>query len=353
MQQGLLNMTFQQSSPTAEQALIQDIASIIGQYRSGSLAVSYDAMHVTRWVNQFEPHERLIILEETKRLLRQGYLSESVFDSFLDTLKPYFENNRATPWQSVSLLDVQQDGNSQAAMVAKLSQRVLAQYGIGTRVNDLTANVFIYLDDFIFSGGRVLRDVRAWITHCAPVNCSLVITTIGYFNYGQYYLQNKLNEAIQQSGKSIRLNFLKYRASDSKENRFYRKDNSDVFWPMASASLVPGVVDFLAGQSRAYQYRQASTEQNATFSSIRREVYENIILKYGLQIISYSAAPSPLLKPLGFDTFDGLGFGATVFTYRNCPNNCPLVFWWGDPNAPMNSTLSRWYPLLQRETYAR
>lgn len=32
------------------------------------------------------------------------------------------------------------------------------------------------------------------------------------------------------------------------------------------------------------------------------------------------------MKPLGYKTYRGLGFGGTIFTYRNCPNNTPLVF---------------------------
>lgn len=346
-------MIIQQAIPDTEQLLIRDIAAIITHYRNGSLTNLYNDEHVARWINQFEPYERMIVLEETKKLLRQGYLSESTFDAFLDALKPYFENQRAISWNNVSLLNIQKNGSSQTVMTNKLAARIYQQDALSTKVNDLSSNVFIYLDDFIFSGNRVLRDVREWIASFAPQSCQLVIATIGYFTYGQYYVQQKLNEAIRLSGKNIHLNFLKYRNSDCKENRFSQKDNSDVFWPMVSAIYVPGVVDFLARQSRQYSYRASSTISNSTFSSSRRELFENIILKYGLRIIGYSQEPSPVLKPLGFDTFDGLGFGATIFTYRNCPNNCPLVFWWGDPSAAVGTALSRWYPLLQRETYAR
>ena len=53
-------------------------------------------------------------------------------------------------------------------------------------------------------------------------------------------------------------------------------------------------------------------------------------------------------KPLGISSFPGFGFGALLFSYRNCPNNTPLAFWWGDWNG--NST---WYPLFQRKTYQK
>ncbi|TPB41070.1 hypothetical protein DXJ76_24180 [Vibrio parahaemolyticus] len=344
-------MTIQQPSPVTEQSLIQDIANIIGQYRSGTISTTYDTHHVSRWVNQFQPHEKFLVLEETKRLLRGNYISESIFDLFIDSLYPYLVNVKQFSWSDISLLSIQQGGNSQTTMVNKLTHSMLYKHSLYTRINDLQANIFIYLDDFIFSGGRILQDLRAWIANSAPQVCTLLVATIGYFNYGQHYVQRKLNELIKNSNKSIQLQFVKYDTSFTKENRFFLKDDSEVFWPMVSATQIPEVVSYLASQDRPFSFRQPSNNPNRTFSSSRRELYENILLKYGLQIISYSVAPSPYLKPLGFDTFDGLGFGSTVFTYRNCPNNCPLVFWWGDPNAPSYSPLSRWYPLLQRDTY--
>jgi hypothetical protein len=51
----------------------------------------------------------------------------------------------------------------------------------------------------------------------------------------------------------------------------------------------------------------------------------------------------PLLKdfhrPLGLVPLQTLGFGSTIVTFRNCPNNCPLVLWAGHP----------WYPLFPRK----
>ncbi|MCZ2075826.1 MAG: hypothetical protein LC130_12610 [Bryobacterales bacterium] len=45
-------------------------------------------------------------------------------------------------------------------------------------------------------------------------------------------------------------------------------------------------------------------------------------------------------RPLGYAALKTLGFGATVVTYRNYPNNCPLGLWAGSP----------WYPLFRRKT---
>ena len=71
-----------------------------------------------------------------------------------------------------------------------------------------------------------------------------------------------------------------------------------------------------------------------------------------MRIRGFCQNPNPIMRPLGFSSF-GVGFGSTIVTYRNCPNNAPLALWWGDPNAHHNHPFSRWYPLLQRRTYER
>jgi hypothetical protein len=70
----------------------------------------------------------------------------------------------------------------------------------------------------------------------------------------------------------------------------------------------------------------------------------------GVRIRSFSQNPSAALRPLGFGHF-GLGFGSTIVTFRNCPNNAPLALWWGDPKASAAHPFNKWYPLFQRKTY--
>jgi ATP-dependent DNA helicase RecQ len=37
-----------------------------------------------------------------------------------------------------------------------------------------------------------------------------------------------------------------------------------------------------------------------------------------------------------------------LVTYRNCPNNAPLVLWYGNPSLPRSHPLSKWWPLFPR-----
>ncbi len=81
-----------------------------------------------------------------------------------------------------------------------------------------------------------------------------------------------------------------------------------------------------------------------------RQLLERELLIAGVRIRGFCKNPKDIVRPLGFSPF-GVGFGSMIVTFRNCPNNCPLALWWGDPEAPASSPLSQWYPILPRKTY--
>jgi len=83
------------------------------------------------------------------------------------------------------------------------------------------------------------------------------------------------------------------------------------------------------------------TAPNGVFSGeAGRAVLERVLLKAGVRIRSMCPYLKETARPLGYSFLKTLGFGATVVTYRNCPNNCPLALWAGQP----------WYPLFRRNT---
>lgn len=82
--------------------------------------------------------------------------------------------------------------------------------------------------------------------------------------------------------------------------------------------------------------------RNNIFSSENgRQLLEKELLLAGVRIRSFCANPSQSMRPLGFGSFN-IGFGSTIVTYRNCPNNCPLALWWGDPNASPYHPFNHW-----------
>lgn len=330
----------------------EKISEIICGYRGGQFG-AYDCSHVKRWVAQFEDGEQEVVLLETLRILKRNYITFADFNSFVNVLmsSESVSNGQGDAyWRSVSLLDIQKNGSSQKELNNILAKSLLERYGVVGGVAGRSCE-FIYLDDFIFSGNRLRTDMQDWIINFAPAECRVCIITIGWFVYGQWSLEKKLKEVAAASGKSIKFVFFSY-GRFRLENRLARKDYSEVFWPTESVANVDGYDAWLRYEGFEPKYRKVNGVKNDVFSSPRREEYERIVFKYGLKIMGFSAQNSGVVKPLGYSTFRGFGFGSTVFSFRNCPNNNPLVFWWGDPSAASSHPFSKWYPLLQRKTYA-
>ncbi|BDU38108.1 TPA: hypothetical protein NGR42_003895 [Vibrio parahaemolyticus] len=329
--------------------LCEEIAAVIREYQNRN----YDATHVETWIAQFDEPERRIVLEETKRLLKGNYLTLSDFKNFIEQVVEYLYVIQRVNWNCMSFLDLQKNGSSQRELVA-LMQRyvsVRAPHSLsGIHVNQYAnINTFVYLDDVVFSGNRLYQDLRDWIETTAPNDCTVYIPVMGYYVYGQWKTHNLLVEAANNANKNINFIFRCLGRAGVKENRVSQRNGAQVFWPMPSVAGEPGVTQFLEGLTYPFSYRNFNF--SSTFGASRRERFENIMVKYGLRIIGFSADPHFLLKPLGYSSLDGFGFGATTFSYRNCPNNAPLAFWWGDANADSWSPLSRWYPLMPRITY--
>lgn len=70
------------------------------------------------------------------------------------------------------------------------------------------------------------------------------------------------------------------------------------------------------------------------FSSPENRVrFENLLLVKGLEILNSVSVQKKNIRPLGFTlpSHKNFGFGTLCFTFRNVPNNTPLVFWYSSP----------------------
>jgi hypothetical protein len=169
---------------------------------------------------------------------------------------------------------------------------------------------------------------------------------MAYHALGQYYADKRLKEAIDNSGKKIQISYWRAIAL---ENRRFQKDSSDVLWP----AVIPndaGVQAYVASEKKfPLDPRKPGGALGVFSSEAGRQVLESEFLIAGVKIRSLTGALNEWYRPLGCGSF-GVGFGSLITTYRNCPNNCPLALWWGDPEA--TSGALHWYPLLPRKTYA-
>lgn len=331
--------------------LISSISSVIWDYADGEFG-RLDEAHVRRWIEQFDEIDREVVLAETNRILRRTYITQEKFATFISSLitsTKFSTNNQADFWSKISLCDIQQNGNSQKELVLLVCQNVRSTYGFEPNVNSDAVH-HIYIDDFLFSGNRLISDLRQWIINDAPRKCDVSVVLIGWYQSGIWYVQNELPRLAKANGKNITFKYWSH--EDLRlENRLRYKDESNVFWPEESVLDIPEARIYIEKQVKEPIFRVKNELKNKIFSNKRRTQYEHAITKAGLKIIGYCQSPSAVVKPLGYNRFDGFGFGSTVFSFRNCPNNNPLAFWWGDPTYSSAHPFGKWYPLLQRKTY--
>lgn len=326
--------------------LVQSIANTIATYRAGEL-LPPDAAHVDRWASQFTPSNQLEFLREFDHVIKQTFVTKAQVRSFVEGLATNAKLTGGNPpayWSGSTVLNLQKVGFSQKSMVELLDEVLLRQFGFKTNHAPQVGGDFVYLDDIIFTGTRIGNDVEDWILNAAPQAAKLQIVVAGWHTFGQYKLSQKLKEAKAKSGKAIDITYWSIELFRF-ENTIHRLGDAQVLAP----AIIPDsqvVHDYLAEPSKwPLKLRPVGGNLGIFSSEAARTLLESEFLIAGA-IIRKKGTVTPIIRPLGFGYF-GVGFGGLVVTYRNCPNNCPLAMWWGDPTQRTGPLA--WYPLLSRD----
>ena len=332
------------------EVLADSIAKTIEGYCNNIFCATNDKDHVLRWVSQFDENDQLFVLQQTNILLSKQYFSKEKYKFIIDKL---IRKTKTTTLQNLSFLDIQQNGNSQRDMLTLLDQSSQEIHNVPLLINDYSTGKFVYFDDVVFTGDRICRDLEDWIINSAPMECKLLIASIFTHTYATYNIEKRLTKLIRDSGKKISLSFSFF--GRQYENKFIMRNQSDVFWPREENINIPCGIDperFVSTAPEGQNPGRTGFVQSYVFrNESDRDRFEKILCEKGFYIISLCTDPSISMKPLGYKTYKGLGFGGTIFTYRNSPNNTPLAFWWGNPEMEDWNPLSKWYPLMMRVTY--
>jgi len=335
--------------------LIASIAATIADYREDDLgAPSPD--HVGRWISQFDVDVRLSMLRELNYVLGRTYLSRQTTVAVLadhvrvigEHGKDLSDNEARAFWRGTKILQIQTRGRSQADINEIFAGALHERLGLSLDDCQGADRRFMYFDDILFSGDRIQNDLVPWFNDFAPAEGHVSIVLLIAHQLGKWEVERNLKEAIAKSGKNITFDI---QAQIVLENRMRYRDDADVLWPteLPNHALVN---DYTEAQRFPFTPRTplANPHTNVFSSEEGRQLLEREFLLAGLKIRSFCRNPSQRVRPLGYGKYS-LGFGSTLVTYRNCPNNAPLALWWGDPNAAPGHPFRRWYPLLPRRTY--
>ncbi|MBU9852443.1 phosphoribosyltransferase-like protein [Rahnella aceris] len=337
----------------------EQISEILRDYELAPIG-GMNAAHVGRWVEQFDESDQLFILEQTLALLRNAYITRDDYLEIIDAILRN-ENNRRIILQS-AFLNIQEvnRGTSQRELLETLENKAEEVNGLNINIlsRDSTNqqvtqfNQFIYFDDVCFSGNKALNDISWFVENFDLRNVIIRVCFLGTHRYANYMLETTLTRRFQ--GRNITLMIKENGLLKTRENRVRYSKSSEVFWLRKDGFVLPDWIQNPENYTPRENSERTHFLKNDIFLNMAdRYRYEYALVKAGFYILQQSQHRAPILKPLGFSTFPGLGFGGTIFTYRNCPNNTPLVFWWGryQHDGIPNWALDCWYPLMRRTGY--
>ena len=328
--------------------LASNILEVIKDYRNDD-GVQITIENIIGWANQFEDDAEFI-LNELNHIIPQVYLSKEnakklILSHIKQSIKDYGYNSPSAFLIDTEFLDMQRDGKSQKIILELIEEVLNSEYNESYKEYLTFPKLnFIYFDDVLATGGTIGRHLVEWlskedaegVTNADKVtkgNINLSIHLFCLHSWGHAFQKFRIKKAFTD-------------AIDSKI-KWYRnfKIENHVKWNNQSLNIAIPTKDqpvnaktYLANLSAEkyidYAYRKEQTPKNETFftSSENRIKYENLLLQKGLSIIEMiNGEVSPNVRPLGFvnPNYKTYGLGTHFFTWRNIPNNSPLVFWWG------------------------
>ena len=315
--------------------LAASISETIADYRAGAIPNPTPA-HVIRWIDQFDSAARVPLLREIDHVLSKTYLSRRKIRAFLRGMLRTDKIVTGDPvrfWRGVDFLDLQTAGNSQRDLLDMLNGIMAKEFGFTTSDCGGNAHHFLYLDDGLFSGGRIQADLVRWIAEEAPDRGDVYVVTCVTHTQGRYFTEQAVKRAVREHGKSIDFRWLHI---TEYENNPFDIRLSDVLRPV-SIPDDPAIAAYAKQlDSRApgkHPLRPpGNTGRLSLFSSEEsRHLVEQELLKAGVRIREACPNLPKQMRPLGATVQYMLGFGTMVVTYRNSRTMRP---WRSGPARP-------------------
>ena len=324
--------------------LAKQIFDVIRDYRNDDgIQIAVD--DIIEWASQFG-NDSQFVLAELAHLMPQIYFSkERVRGCLKDNLntlyKLYNYKDVETFLNELSFIHMQGDDKSQTVLLGMLDGIVHDETGrhLGEFANE-NKSLFVYVDDVLGSGGTIGRDLISWLSQENRIVgvCSgqkhLAVMLLCAHSWGLGFQQYRIMKSFPgYETKKILWgwnyeiqNHLKLNAQSLNIAIPINDQPTDVRNYLSALS---------ATKYEDYAYREAGQPPTETFftSPENRIRYENILLTKGIEIIGRMRNPGPNVRPLGFTNpnYKTYGLGTHFFTWRNIPNNSPLVFWWDIP----------------------
>lgn len=330
------------------------IYNIVKDYRNED-GIFITPQNILEWGEQFGDDSNFILMEIAHLMPNIYYSKEKVTKYLSDVIDFYQKEYKYPDWDSflkdAEILLLQPKGKSQWVLCNLLDEIVktkvgkcLADYAL------LNKKHYLYLDDILATGGTIGKDLEAWLNidnHAKSLEegrITLQIAVICLHTLGQslqlYKLKIKFGDSVAQKIKFGR-------CFEVENNLKLNQPKLNAAIPIkeyVSKDIIQYYENIDANKNAHQAFRsKGSPSKEEFFTSPEDRVrYENILLEKGLYLINQSAEHNGNVRPLGIMSpyHKMLGLGTHFITWRNIPNNCPLVFWW---NVPSHN----WKPLFE------
>ncbi|WP_375200626.1 phosphoribosyltransferase-like protein [Lysinibacillus sp. RS11] len=332
--------------------LVQSIVEIAKDYQGGGVVT---VSRVKKWIEQFDSQYHVPILTELSNILGKTYVSKEVITNFFEI----FLGEKRIFCDSIlkyQFINPQTIGNSQKELLSVLDRIIQEKYNISiSECGKEDVLSYIYIDDGIYSGNRVIRDLQNWSRSFEDVSdvsrVDIVVLAIHNRNIG--YIKKELEKVLPKT------KFHFWRVLEFEDSIRDCKYKYESYWPSAEMDYASSTIEYLDGiidtrsdlQNAKIPLLRRNGEPNSDdffTNPTNRSIVEKAFLEKGVEIVTYATNPNPNMRPMGYDNSRTIGFGSYFVTYRNIANNCPVVLWWGDPEA--DTGVNNWYPLFPRIT---
>ncbi len=351
--------------------LSKNIAKILGDYRSDEHIeeVLVNETGITNWINQFDKSTRVPILEEIDRIMNIRYCSKEKMISFLSNSisqlheRSGCQENIKSFLSGVSFLNLQPPGKSQGIILNLLNELLKEQYNL--TLNDCGSGeikFYVYLDDILCTGLTLISNIIDWSKlsdrnknkHKNIIETSQAKLIIAYaFLHTRNYhkkiteMRLKISKEFSENCELICLTEIDNTLEDcarvdlifpiensSKKQSLYGDQVDDKITQYKDKVIK--IVDKhneqygIVSQEEFYRPKHLPQKETLFKNEENRQIIEKAFLEKGIDILENVRLPNKNIRPLGYSipSVKNFGFGALCFTWRNVPNNAPLVFWY-------------------------
>ena len=177
-----------------DQSYIEGIATIIANYRRVELSKPLDSTHVKRWVEQFEPQERSVVLKETFHALSRYYIKEEKIHTFLDQVIAKITKEHDI--NDIVFVSIQKKGYSQTLIYNYI--RTKGNFFFKNGDFSDSSKKYVYIDDGLYSGWRTKEDLSELICLLPRGACLKVYYMIAFSNGFEYWSNRLSQEAAEK-----------------------------------------------------------------------------------------------------------------------------------------------------------